>query len=317
MKNHNRLIKTIMSLSLATLLGLSLAGNFSVPQNVMSAERKGVKEHDVRELTAIEDISYVETTDEINNPYIGFYNPIYLTLKREGSTASSSSYNLTHIRCDLSDFSESKNGVGDMELSTDALDAFENTLKNIRKNHHTAIVRFAYHPNFDGEYTYEPSMDMILKHQEKLGEVISRYSDVVVAVECGLFGKWGEMHGSSICTQENFNLAIDKWLEVLPADVTLNLRTPGYFCGWCGVDISKMSSYIYTTEDKEYRVGIYNDGYLGNAGGDRVDSDLYTFVNREEEISWLSKCMMKRISREKTSSGVYRRISWVFLLLVK
>lgn len=289
MKKYVKTIKKLAGSSFILMLGLFAAGFFSESHIKLFAEQRRVKEHDVRELTSISDISYEETTDEILNPYIGFYKPVYMTLLKENNDEVNESFNLTHIRCDLSEFSGSRNGVGDAELTGDALDTFENELKFIRKNHHTAIVRFAYHPYFDSNYdVYEPSMKMILKHQEQLGEIISRYPDVVIAVECGLFGKWGEMHGSSMAVQDNFNQAIDKWLEVLPPEVTLNLRTPGYLCGWNGADISKMSSYIYTPKDKEYRVGIYNDGYLGNDGGDRPDSDLWTFVNREEEIKWLS-----------------------------
>ena len=128
---------------------------------------------------------------------------------------------------------------------------------------------------------------MILEHQKQLGEVISDYSDVVVMVECGLFGLWGEMHGSSMCNKDNFNQAIEKWLEVLPENVTVNVRTPGYFCNWSGADRSKLSSFVTTQNQKEYRVGIFNDGYLGNDGPDAIDSDLGTFANRTEEINWL------------------------------
>ena len=250
--------------------------------SAVPAYAKGVREHDVRELSPISDICYEESLDEVNNPYIGFYRPIYLTLKREGNSASSRNNNLVHIRGELSDFSKSYNGISDQELTQDALNAFEDTLKNLRKNHQTAIVRFAYHPNYEGDKTYEPSIEMILKHQEQLGNIISDYSDVVVTVECGMLGLWGEMHTSSMCTKENFNKVIDKWLEVLPSNITVNVRTPEHFCDWSGADRSNLSSYITKQGDKSYRVGIYNDGYLGS------DSDLGTFSNRAEEIKWIS-----------------------------
>ena len=267
-------------LIVTVLASLVLPSEGSYPNN---AEAAGIKEHFVRQMTSIEEIEFEETTERLDNPYIGFYRPIFLTLKRKGSKKNEHHYNLTHIRCDLSDFSKSYNGGEDKELTKDALVAFENTLKNLRENHSTAIVRFAYHPEFEGEDTYEPSIKMILKHQEQLGKVLSDYPDVVVAVESGLLGLWGEMHGSNMCTKANFNKTIDKWLEVLPQNITVNVRTPKHFSDWSGVDRSKLSSYVSKSKDKAYRVGIFNDGYLGS------DSDMGTFSNREEEIKWLNK----------------------------
>lgn len=272
--------RKMISLFLVMIILISIAFS-SDGRNMAEVEAAGVKEHSVRALSSITDISYEESTDQIDNPYIGFYRPVFLELKRKGSKENKHHYNLTHIRCDLSDFSKSYNGESDAELTKDALDAFEATLKNLRKNHSTAIVRFAYHPKFDGDKTYEPSMKMILKHQEQLGKIISDYPDVVVTVECGLLGLWGEMHGSTMCTKDNFNKTIDKWLEVLPKDITVNVRTPKHFCDWSGADGKKLSSYVTKTKDKDYRVGIFNDGYLGS------DSDLGTFSNRTEEINWL------------------------------
>ena len=279
-KRINRITAYFLTVFLVmSILGESQLSNVLINTSVPIAD--AATRLDSRTYAKASDISYEETTDEVLNPYIGFYRPCYMTLKRAGNSASTTCYNLTHIRCDLSDFSASFNGSADAEISRDALDAFEGTLKNLRKKHCTAIVRFAYHPNFDGSVTYEPSMKMILKHQAQLGSVISNYSDVVVVVECGLFGLWGEMHGSSMCNAANFNKAIDKWLEVLPKSITVNVRTPGYYCDWCGADRNKLSSNAPTRLEKAYRVGIYNDGYLGS------DTDLGTFANRSEEIAWL------------------------------
>ena len=285
MKNK-RVFNKSFSILLATGLIISTMAS-GMSKEVMASENT-VKEHDVRTLTSCADISYDESTEQIDNPYIGFYKPIYLTLKREGSAASKSHYNLTHIRCDLSDFSGSFNGDADSALTDDALNALKNTLKNLRDYHCTAIVRFAYHPGFDSKKTpCEPDIKTILGHQQQLGAVLSEYSDVVVCVECGLFGKWGEMHGTSMCNKDNFNQAIDKWLEVLPDNITVNVRTLKYYCDWCGANQSKLSSNITKPGDKEYRVGIFNDGYLGNEDDDDIDTDLGTYKNRTEEINWL------------------------------
>lgn len=230
----------------------------------------------------ISEISYVETLEEIENPGMGFYVPVYIKYLISGNELTAPDNHLVHLRMDISQFSGSCNKKKDMELTQDMLDTMEGTLRFLEWNHSTAIIRFSYDPLFQGRQTYEPSMDMILRHQEQIGEVISRHPEAVTAVECGLFGKWGEMHSSPSCNQENFNKAIDKWLEVLPDSIPISVRTPGQYCGWLGIDRATMSQNVTRPGEKAYRVGIYNDGYLANA------SDWGTFEDREEEVAWLS-----------------------------
>ena len=232
---------------------------------------------------AISEISYLETISEIDNPGIGFYTPLYIHYLISGNEVNDYTDHLVHMRLDISQFSGSCNKKGDMELTQDMLDAFEGTLRNLEEHQCTAIVRFAYDPWFHGGATYEPSMEMILHHQKQLGEVMARHEEVIISLECGIFGKWGEMHGSRKCTQENFNQVIDQWLEVLPDSIPISVRTPGYYCDWLGIDRDSMAQYVTVPGQKEYRVGIYNDGYLASG------TDWGTFENREEEINWLSE----------------------------
>lgn len=239
-------------------------------------------EMDRRSLEAENAISYEETLEYVENPGMGFYFPVYVHFKEDGNEAPESDKKLLHLRLDLAEFSKSYNHVTDKELTEDMLTVFEEILENLEEQQSTAILRFAYDPWFSGRSTYEPSMDMILRHLEQLGAVISRHSEAVVSVECGIFGKWGEMHGSKACTQENFNLVIDKWLEVLPQSIPISVRTPSQYAAWCGIAMYDLPAQVTTKEQKEYRVGIYNDGYLASA------TDLGTYVNREQEIMWLS-----------------------------
>lgn len=237
---------------------------------------------DFRQAEAISEIRYVESLEDVENPGRGFYSPACIHYAVSGNEINTYAPKLMHMRLDLSEFSGSYNQKKDLELSQDMLDALEGTLENLESQHCNAIVRFAYDPWFGGSKTYEPALETILRHQEQLGEVLSRHEEVVVSLECGIFGKWGEMHGSEACTQENFNPVIDKWLEVLPDSIPVSVRTPGQYCGWAGMDRSTLAENVTCPGQKEYRVGIYNDGYLGS------NSDLGTYADREKEVAWLS-----------------------------
>ena len=277
-KNGNTKINTIKIMGSA-LFALSLLLNgMEQPLYVQAIPST----QEVQTLTEIHDIDYSESLEDISNPGRGFYKPVCIHYTISDNPVNLTVQNLLHMRLDLSEFSGGYNGVGDMELSQDMLDSLDQTLSNLEEHHGTAIIRFAYDPWYQGGTVIEPSIDMILHHQEQLGEVLSRHANSIVSVECGLFGKWGEMHSTDMCNAKNFNQAITQWLHVLPDSIPISVRTPEYYADWADVKLSTLSQNITTEGEDAYRVGIYNDGYLGS------DSDLGTYANREEELKWLN-----------------------------
>ena len=75
------------------------------------------------------------------------------------------------------------------------------------------IPRFAYtFKSSDKETGWsnlnrEAEMSMILRHIEQFTPLLNKYKHMITAVECGLFGPWGEMHSSEITKNpENFSI---------------------------------------------------------------------------------------------------------------
>lgn len=231
----------------------------------------------------INDIDYTETLDNIQNPERGFYTPVYIGMKQTNNTAKNPKNNLVHLRVGIGDFSGKVNAEKqDKEFTEDMLNSLNETLKNIKKNNGNVIIRFAY-DNFEGIKDVEPDLEMILTHISQLETVFNKNKDVISYVELGFFGPWGEMHSSSVCTTENVTKAIDKMLEVTPTTMKIGVRTPQYYAAWKNVDRSELNKDVSEKGTDSYRIGLYNDGYLGS------ESDLGTFKNREIEISWLEK----------------------------
>ncbi|MBP5281671.1 MAG: DUF4832 domain-containing protein [Lachnospiraceae bacterium] len=166
----------------------------------------------------------------------------------------------------------------------------DETLTEFEKGHASAILRFAYDPGFEGKRTKEPTMELMESHIRSLAERISKHSESVACVECGMLGKWGEMHGSEACTTENFNKVLDYWLRFLDPNVRVSVRTPKQYCDYFETSIEDPNGQDHkapTAGDyypsNMYRVGIYDDGYLAS------DTDLGTYGDRQKEIAWLSK----------------------------
>ena len=90
------------------------------------------------------------------------------------------------------------------------------------------------------------------------------------------------MHTSDRTDAKSEKKIIGKWLEVLPKDLTVNVRKPSDFCAWSGVDLENIDKYTAKVGTDAYRIGMYNDGYLGSV------TDLGTYEDRDKEIKWLT-----------------------------
>ncbi len=229
----------------------------------------------------------------LQNPERGFYRTSGLRLKAAGNApAALAGGPLVHLRVDISAFSAAAGGA-DAPLSADALAALDKTLAAVRAAGKGVIIRSCYDPGFSGKKNTEPPQKLLLQHLRQMGAVYSRYEDVIVCLELGTFGPWGEMHSSTCCTKENVNEALDTLLAAVPPTLTVNVRTPQYVAGWLGLREPQTldgASPAYTAAMKSkgrnaLRVGMFNDGYLGSS------SDLGTFaaVPRAAGVAWLNQ----------------------------
>lgn len=266
---------------------MTLALVFSAAANCLAAEK-------------VQNLSYTDSLDSINNPGIGFYRPIGISLKESGNKAVDYNVNLVHLRFDIAAFSS--NALVDKEnnvygksapISDDALKAAGETLDNVKKRGHMAIVRFCYDKNYGGAGNCEPDMEMLLTHIKQIGQLYTEHADAIAYIELGMFGPWGEMHTSKCCTDENAATALDAMLKATPDSLCVGVRRPRFIAAWMGIKGSEFDiendSFKAAAEEKGslmYRVGIFNDGYLGSS------SDLGTYDNgitRDMCVRFLNK----------------------------
>ncbi len=261
----------------------------------------------------IQNLDYSDSLEEIENPHIGFYRPVGKHFTPEGNTTSNTWGNLVHLRMDISAFSDNAllsvdKTTGDstfgvsQPLTQDMLDSFEAMLDGVRKRGKSAIVRFAYDPWYDGAKNCDPDQSLILTHLRQLAEVYSRNTDVIVFVELGMYGSWGEMHSSKNGTNANIAEALQTLLSSTPSEIKVGVRRPDIVAEWLKVndgndysgfdiDSEKFQKALAEKGDTIYRVGMYNDGYLGSS------SDLGTVgmgasghqMTREMMVKWLEK----------------------------
>lgn len=144
----------------------------------------------------------------------------------------------------------------DADLPAAFLQNIRNDLDDARSLNIKLYLRFAY--TFDGGAYTDPSIERMEGHIAQLGALLSEQnnSDVVTHLDAGMLGPWGEW-GTSAGLRSRI---VHKWLDVLPADRSIALRTPEYKRALFGQ--SALGSGFDGTDAA--RVGHHNDCYLAS-----------------------------------------------------
>ena len=233
----------------------------------------------------VQDLNYEESIEEISNPDQGFYRPVYVKINENGAMYNKDVINsqtqLYHLRCDISAFSEAVNKAADKPVTDEALKGLDALLFCLKENDKNAIVRFAYDPGYSGSADKEPALDVMLGHVESVCSVLNRYVNTVTAIETGLIGPWGEMHTSAAANPAHITPLINAFLTAA-SEIPVLVRTPEMIYNYINVSEDKVEEISISPDVKAYRLGLYNDGYLGS------ESDLGTYSNRERDINFLS-----------------------------
>lgn len=226
--------------------------------------------------------NFEESTERLLNPDIGFYRTLGIKLTADGGTSSGiyGDYQLHHLRVNIGSFSKANNGAADARLSDAALSKLDSVLSDLNSREKSAIIRFAY-DGFSGTADKEPSEEMMLEHIAQICPVLNKYKNTVTAIETGMVGKWGEMHSSKLANPQTINKLVDAFLK--KTEFPVLVRTPKMIYDYLGITKADIGSYTIAADSLAYRLGLFNDGYLGSR------SDLGTYSDREAEVEWLSK----------------------------
>lgn len=261
----------------------------------------------------LQDLDYKDNLQTLPNYDRGFYYSQALHVKVEGSKPIEKPYGkLVHLRADLAEFSsrawlkiDTTGGRRDttwgksQDLTEDALNVLQTTFDNIRKNGSKVIVRFCYDPWFDGHSNTTAEHEWVLRHIEQLAPLLTKNVDIIVALEMGMHGAFGEMHSDTAITYPRVAEAVNKMLRLTPPELKILTRTGNYsaavlgFENW-GVDFNIDSDVFKKIAeakgDTMYRVGMFNDGYLGTQYDYGTwGADCKTSICREEGVAWLEK----------------------------
>lgn len=149
-----------------------------------------------------------------------------------------------------------------------------NALENARTYGMGVILRPGYYFSGDSEYIEPSDFSIILGHERQISDIINEYKDVIVCVQAGYIGPYGEWHSSDYMDGDNMIL-LENMLMNIDESIDISIRSPRFIREAVseGMDIS--------------RLGYFDDGMFGS------DTDLGTYVDegysRTDELNWLSE----------------------------
>jgi hypothetical protein len=181
-------------------------------------------------------------------------------------------------------------------LTSDAIAYIRAKLQEVRNGNGVTLVRFNYdgagfswvdveHPQ-DGYMDrpvadIEPDKATLLGHIAQLKPILHEYEDVIMAIDGGMFGPWGEMHSTTFGTSpEAYAWLLNAWLDAVPRSRSIIVQG-GAFLSWYNATYG--THYTFADMDQipaprrgtpEARFGFFNDSYAyGEDEGDNYPND--------------------------------------------
>jgi hypothetical protein len=168
----------------------------------------------------------------------------------------------------------------DKPISDAELALIKTDMQKLRDAGVKCVLRFAY---TDDMSKSDAPFSVISQHLDQLKPVFEENKDVIAFVQAGLIGAWGEWHSSSngLATVENEKMVLEKLLSVLPAEILVQVRTPGAKQQIFNTTTPIDASIAFTAENRA-RVGHHNDCFMASV------NDYGTYNNVQADKEYIS-----------------------------
>ena len=136
-------------------------------------------------------IELKKSDENFANPERGFYRPVEVHTAEGTSIYSSTVTNLRQfgfslilLEFYLTDYMES-------DIEQAYLDKMKECFNNVREGGGKAIVRFAY-KNSENDRPWDATEEWVMRHIEQVTPILQENEDVLLALQAGFVGVWGE-----------------------------------------------------------------------------------------------------------------------------
>jgi len=218
-------------------------------------------------------LTFNESEKQLTNPSRGFYVQ-FDTGDLDGiSELQKEGVSLVFLAYDLIDFVDS-------DLSNEKLSELDLALKTAKDNGLKVIFRAAYGFSNAQDFSDPHSLDRIKNHLIQMSPILKKYEDVLLTIQAGFLGPWGEWHDSNLGDQNGkpgpqlINELVKALVDAVPQSISIALRRPSFMRDIDPelIDVS--------------RIAFHNDALLS------TDTDMGTYelepLSRKDELNFIS-----------------------------
>lgn len=207
-----------------------------------------------------------ESSEILDNPYCGFYHLYGYLLSDKGrkpakqwceNMLANDSQSILLLQINLKNYSSSP-------ISSSALDQLDTILSTFSSADRQIIIRFLYDWDGSALQTEPASQDRILSHMKQVAPVVNRFSSHVFLLQGIFTGNCGEMNQTHYGDREHLTLFMETLASLTSPEIFLSVRTPQHLRTITGTRTPLDSDQAYNGT-LPARLGLYNDGMLGDA----------------------------------------------------
>lgn len=211
-------------------------------------------------------------------------------------------------------------GYRDRPLDSEQLDLIRNDFATSRAAGMKVILRFAYSSRI-GEP--DAPRTIVLRHLRQLRPLLRENADLILTVQAGFIGAWGEWHASTngLTEPEAMREIAFALLDALPVDRTIQVRTPKQK----QLLLQETAPLTDPPPDRSQRVariGHHNDCFLadetdtGTYRRDRLEADRLYVANDSRYVPVGGEtCRPGPRSDPERARAELKRMHWSFLNL--
>lgn len=207
-----------------------------------------------------------ESNSIMQNPFRGFYkingymlsdktNKKELT-KQIKQNCKANSYPLVLLEINLKNYANT-------DISSSAQQQLDTILTQYTSAKKQIILRFLY--DWDGKALQSEPSDFfrIKNHIQQLSSTINKYKNCIYIIQGAFIGNVGEMNNSNYNDIDQIRQLIETLAESTDPQIYLAVRTPAQLRGILRTR-TPLSSQDSESGNPASRLGLYNDGMLGN-----------------------------------------------------
>jgi len=266
-------------------------------------------------------ITYKDEQSNFPNPERGFYHAVssidyndLLSYRKEGISLVLMEYKLGQFENSL--------------ISTSFLRNMEKDFNMLRRAGAKAIIRFSYTDKSTPPYG-DARPEIVLKHIHQLKPLLMANSDVILVLQAGFIGAWGEWYYTDYYSVSPGNISAKNWedrrqlvdslLAAIPSNRMVQVRTPQY-----KIKLLNLQTYEPVKPAQAYtglpiaRIAHHNDCFVSSP------SDVGTYVDSTVQKPYLAKdskytivggetCQKCEQSICSNATKEMQRFHWTFL----